>query len=91
MYVEAKIGPPLYITEEMISKATAKMKTGKAAGPSGIRIRMIRSAGKKIIKSIRNLANKIIKAVFLQTGTSCILSVYTRVKVMLSLETIKEA
>ena len=47
MYVEAKIGPPLYITEEMISKATAKMKTGKAARPSGIRIRMIRSAGKK--------------------------------------------
>ena len=31
-----KIGPPLYITEEMISKAIAKMKTSKAAGPSGI-------------------------------------------------------
>ena len=37
------------------------MKTGKAAGPSGIVIEMIRSAGKEIIKSITNLANKIIK------------------------------
>ena len=49
------------MTEEMISKAIAKMKTGKAAGPSGIVIEMIRSAGKEIIKSITNLANRIIK------------------------------
>ena len=56
-----KIGPPLYITEEVISKAIAKMKTGKAAGPSGILIEMIRSAGKEIIKSITNHANRIIK------------------------------
>ena len=44
----------------MISKAIAKMKTGKAAGPSGIVIEMIRSAGKEIIKSITNLANRIV-------------------------------
>ena len=56
-----KIGPPLYITEEVISKAIAKMKTDKATGPSGILIEMIRSAGKEIIKSITNLANRIIK------------------------------
>ena len=56
-----KIGPPLYITEEVISKAIAKMKTGKAAVPSGILIEMIRSAGKEIIKSITNHANRIIK------------------------------
>ena len=37
-----KIGSPLYKTEEMISKAIAKMKTGKAAGPSGIVMEMIR-------------------------------------------------
>ena len=55
-----KIGPPLYITEKMISKAIAKMKTGKVAEPSGIVIEMIRSAGKEIIKSITNLANIII-------------------------------
>ena len=75
----------------MISKTIAKMKTGKAAGPSGIVIKMIRSAGKEIIKSITNLANKIIKECrFLQIVTFCILSVYTRVKVMLSLETVTE-
>ena len=45
----------------MISKAIAKMKTGKAAGPSGIVILMIRSAGKETIKSITNLANRIIR------------------------------
>ena len=75
-----KIGPPLYITEEMISEAIAKMKTGKAAGPSGIVIEMIRSSGKEIIKSITNLANGIIKeGLLLQIGTFHILSVYTRV------------
>ena len=56
-----KIGRSLYITEEMISKAIAKMKTRKAAGSSGILIEMIRSASKEIIKSITNLANTIIK------------------------------
>ena len=56
-----KIGPPLYMTEEMISKAIEKMKTGKAAGPSGIVIELIRSAGKEIIKFITNLADRIIK------------------------------
>ena len=55
-----KIGPPLYITEEMVSKVIAKIKTGKAGGPSGIVIEMIKSAGKEI-KSITNLANRIIK------------------------------
>ena len=56
-----KIGVSLYITEEMISKAIGKMKTGKAAGPSGIVIEVIRSAGKEIMKAITNLANRIIK------------------------------
>ena len=44
-----------------MSKALVKMKTGKAAGPSGIVIEMIRSAGKEIVKSITNLASRIIK------------------------------
>ena len=75
----------------MISKAIAKMKTGKAAGPSGIVILMIRSAGKETIKSITNLQTELSgKAVLVQIGNFCILSVYTRVKVMLSLETITE-
>ena len=37
------------------------MKTGKAAGLSRIVIEMIRSAGKEIINSITNFANRIIK------------------------------
>ena len=56
-----KIGLSLYMTEEMISKAIAKMKTGKAAGPSGIAIEMIRSVSKEIITSITNLSHRIIK------------------------------
>ena len=36
------------------------MKTGKAGGPSGLAIEMIRSAGKGIISSITQLANSII-------------------------------
>ena len=59
--LEPKIGPILYTIEEMISKAIAKLKTGKAAGPSGIVIEMIRLAGKEIIKSITNFANSFIK------------------------------
>ena len=32
---------------EMVSKALAKMKCGKAAGPSGITVEMFKAAGKK--------------------------------------------
>ena len=56
-----KTGPPLYITEKMTSKTIAKMKTGKAAWPSGIAIEMIRSVSKEIITSITNLSHRIIK------------------------------
>ena len=59
--LEPKIGPSLYITKEMISKVITKTKTGKAAGPSGIVIRMIRSPDKEIIKSITFLANRVFK------------------------------
>ena len=84
-----KIGPRLYITEQMISKAIAKMKTGKAAGPSKIVIEMIRSAGKEISNQLQTLQAALLrKAIFLQIGTFCILSGYTRV--ILSLETITE-
>ena len=74
--LEPKIGPPLYITEEMISKATAKMKTSKAAGPSGIVIEMIRSPN--LLQTLQTELSR--KAVILQIGTFYVLSVYTRVK-----------
>ena len=86
-----KIGPFLYITKEMISKVIAKMKTGKTAGPSGIVIEMIRSADKVIIKLLQTLQTELSRnALFLQIETFCILSIYTRVKVVSSLETIAE-
>ena len=55
------------------------MKTGKAAGPSGIVIGMIRSPGKEIIRSITNLANRIIKKGHIPSDWNL-----ARVKVMLS-------
>ena len=58
--VEPISGPPIYITEEMVLNSIKKMKSGKAAGPSGIVIEMIRSAGEGIISSITQLANCII-------------------------------
>ena len=42
-------GPIIKITSEMVSKAISKMKSGKAAGPSGIIIEMIKVAGDGII------------------------------------------
>ena len=45
----------------MISKDIANMKTGKATRLCRVVIKMIRSAGKKIVKSITNLTNRIIK------------------------------
>ena len=44
--LEPKIGPPPCITNEMISKAIAKVKNAKAVGPFGIVIEMVRSACK---------------------------------------------
>ena len=74
----------------MISKAIAKMKTGKAARPSG-KVIEVSSAGKEIFKSVTNFTNIIIKeGHFFQIGIFFILSVYSRVKVMLSLEAISE-
>ena len=35
-------GPPIPITTDIVKKAISKMKTGKAAGPSGIGVEMIK-------------------------------------------------
>ena len=42
-------GPAIKITPEMVSKAISKMKSVKAAGPSGIIIEMIKAAGDGVI------------------------------------------
>lgn len=53
-------GPPIRITNEMVSKALAKMKKGKAAGPSGLNVGMILAGGNDIILAITHLVNCII-------------------------------
>ena len=45
-------GPPPPITDEMVTKALAKMKSGKAAGPSGIIVEMLKAAGSKGIACV---------------------------------------
>ena len=49
-------GPPIPITTDMVKKAISQMKAGKAPGPSGIVVEMIRSAGDMGASMIRDLA-----------------------------------
>ena len=52
-------GPAIKITPEMVSKTISKMKSGKAAGPSGI-IEMIKAAGDGVIVCLTPLFSHII-------------------------------
>ena len=53
-------GPAIKIAPEMVSKAISKMKSGKAAGPSGIIIEMIKDAGDGVIVCLTSILNHII-------------------------------
>ena len=50
------VGPPIPITIDMVKKAISKMKSGKAAGPSGIEVEMIKAAGDTGATMIQDLA-----------------------------------
>ena len=54
-------GPPIPITTDMVKKAISQMKAGKAPGPSGIVVKMIRAAGDMGASMIRDLAVAIIR------------------------------
>ncbi|XP_056004176.1 uncharacterized protein LOC130049948 [Ostrea edulis] len=54
-------GPPVPITIDMVKKAISKTKSGKAAGPSGIAVEMIRAAGDTGVSMIRDLASSIVR------------------------------
>ena len=54
-------GPPIPITTDMVKKAISQMKAGKAPGPSGIVMEMIRAAGDMGASMIRDLAAAIIR------------------------------
>ena len=53
-------GPPIPITIDTVKKAISQMKAGKALGPSGIVVEMIRAAGDMGASMIRGLAVAII-------------------------------
>ena len=54
-------GPPIPITTDMIKMAVSQMKAGKASGPSGIVVEVIRAAGDTGAAMIRDLAAAIIR------------------------------
>ena len=53
-------GPPIPITIDRVKKSISQMKAGKALGPSGIVVEIIRAAGDMGASMIRNLAAAII-------------------------------
>ena len=54
-------GLPIPITIDMVKKAVSQMKAGKAPGPSGIVVEIIRAAGYMGASMIRDLAAAIIR------------------------------
>ena len=54
-------GPPLPITDKMVTKALAKMQPGKSAGPSGIIVEMLKAVGSKGIDFLRKLIKSVVK------------------------------
>ena len=53
--------PPIPITTDLIKKAISQMKAGKAPGPSGIVVEMIKAAGDTGASMIHDLAAAIIR------------------------------
>ena len=54
-------GPPISVTIDTVKKAISQMKAGKAPGPSGIVVEIIRAAGDMGASMIRDLAAAIIR------------------------------
>ena len=54
-------GPPISIIIDMVKKAISQMKAGKAPGPSGIVVKMIRAADDMGASMIRDLSAAIIR------------------------------
>ena len=59
--VEPNSGPAIEITVEMVTCAIKQLKTGKAAGPSGIVAEMLKGACESIAPRLTLLINKIIR------------------------------
>ena len=54
-------GPPIPITIDNVKKVISKIKSGKAAGPSGVVVEMIRAAGVTRATMIHDLPMAIIR------------------------------
>ena len=54
-------GPPISVTTDMVKKSISQMKAGKARGPSGIVLEMIRAAADTGVSMICDLAASIIR------------------------------
>ena len=54
------VGPPIHIDVEMVVEAITKMKTGKAAGPSGIVAEMLKASGDTGARLVADLANDMV-------------------------------
>ncbi len=55
--VEAVEGPELDVTKEEVEKAIASMKCGKASGPSGVNVDMIKALGELGIEWVCKILN----------------------------------
>ena len=55
------VGPPIHLDVEMVVKAITKMKTGKAAGPSGIVAEMLKASGDTGARLVADLANDTVR------------------------------
>ena len=79
-------GPPIPMTIDRVKKVVSKLKFGKAAGPSGIVVEMVRAAGDTGANMICNLAIAIIwdGKVPADWEQSFISSAFTREKVICS-------
>ena len=55
------VGPPIHIDVEMVVKAITEMKTGKAAGPSGIVAEMLKASGDIGARLVAELANDMVR------------------------------
>ena len=54
------VGPPIHIDVEMVVKAITKMKTGKAAGPSGRVAEMLKASGDTGARLVADRANEMV-------------------------------
>ena len=80
-------GQPIPITIDMVKKAISKMKSGKAAGPSGIVVEMNKAAGDMVPPWSAILLLRLPGMARSQlTGSKVSMSAFKRAKVMLWIE-----